>query len=169
MSTADAHPSGPDPAGTPDGSIPQEPGIFARIQAAGYHPDPEEAQAAMLTHMLAAALAFGTCGLLGPLGAVLGLLFSKERKPFLLFHVNQALLFQLVILGAEVALGVVQAAFSFLSIGCLAYLLTPLFLVVWMASVGLSLVTGLAARDGVWRTYPVLGEKVLQEWKPLLT
>ncbi len=154
---------------SPDEKLPQEPGIFGRVRASGYQPTQEEAQQAFQAHLLAAGFAFVSCGLFGPLGAVVGLLLAKERRPFLLFHVNQALVAQLALTVAGFALGIVQVVLTVLSAGCLGWLLIPFSLVLWGAMIVLPIVVGLGAKEGEWKLYPLLGDKVLNEWKPLLT
>ncbi len=164
---------GPTPPGQqpppPQPGLPREPGIFGRAMTSGYQPSQDEAQAAFVTHVLAGSLAFISCGFLGALGAVLGLLLAKERRPFLLYHVNQAIVLQLGVLGASIVLGIVNFVLSVLSAGCLGFLLMPLSLLVWLGGSILPVVVAFAVKEGQWKPYPLVGEKVLNEWKPLVT
>jgi uncharacterized Tic20 family protein len=134
--------------------------------AAGYVPDQEEREHAFYAHVFAALANILTCGMLLPVGAPLvALMMAKQKKPFLLFHVNQSLVFQAACCAAAFSLWM---AVFVLSLVCIGWLLIPLPLLVTLAGTVYPIVVGMAARNGEWKEYPVIGPKVLREWKPFV-
>jgi uncharacterized Tic20 family protein len=149
-------PFAPDPFG---------PGAFGRARDGGYRAPPDECDQAFFTHIGSAVASLLTCGILGVGGALVPYLMAKDRRPFMLFHVNQALAFQatsVVVLAVVGLIGaIVSAVFSCL--GVLVYVAAP---VPWAVSVIYPILIGLRARDGEWSEYPFLGRHVLRDWRP---
>lgn len=122
------------------------------------HPPPtssgEDNNLAMLVHLSGIILAASGLGWLVPLVVWL---VTKERpgREFLTDHAREALNFQLTVLIAGVALGVVGGVLTVLTLGFLGLLWVPLFTVLAIAVVVLCILAGLAAQKGDAYRYPL--------------
>jgi hypothetical protein len=151
-------PAAPDPFG---------PGSFGRVHDGGYRAAPNECDQAFYVHIGGAAASALTCGVLGVGGALVPYLMAKERRPFMLFHLNQAIAFQAASVGALalIMLAGTIVAMVFSCLGFLVYVVAP---IPWAVSVIYPVLVGLRARDGLWSLYPVVGRHVLRDWRPFL-
>lgn len=132
----------------------------------GYQPDEEEATQAFNAHLFGALVALFCCGLLLPVAApFIVFATAKEKRPFMLFHVNQSIMFQAV--AVILILGIDIVSFILGSLTCgIGWILGIVHVVPWIAAVVYPLVVGMAAKRGEWAEYPVIGQKLMREWKP---
>jgi len=133
----------------------------------GYQPDAEEMQQAFHAHLFAGLAAILFCGMIFPVGApLLVMAMAKEKRPFMLYHINQAVIFQAAIFVFNSAMGIVG---GILAIFCVGYLLLALIPIAVLGGAIFAFVIGSGAKAGAWNEYPVVGQKVLREWKPAFT
>lgn len=129
---------------------------------------PQDRTHAAAAHVLGAVVGMFTAGLFLPIVATtLVLIFNTSRHRFVLFHVNQAAWFQLLVSVAASIFGVVFVVVYFMTCG-LGVLLLPLALVPWAFSVLAPLWVALGAYQGRWALYPYLGDWVLDEKQPFI-
>ncbi len=141
-------------------------GYFQRCRLEGYQASPDEREYAFYAHLASAVAAFLFCGMLIPIAApLLPYMLAKEKGPFLLFHTNQALVFQIAIVALNFIIATVATVGSFFCIGALVWLIYP---ITWLAGAVVPLLIAFRTRGGEWAEYPVVGVKVLQEWNPLI-
>lgn len=123
---------------------------------------------AAAAHLLGAVVGIFTAGFLLPiLAPTLVLAFNESRHPFVLYHVNQAAWFQ-VLVSAAAGLGALLFVILYLVTCGVGVLLLPLALVPWLLSVLLPLWVALGAHRGDWTPYPWLGEWVLDQQSPFV-
>ncbi|MGB0678727.1 MAG: hypothetical protein ACPGUV_03600 [Polyangiales bacterium] len=137
---------------------------FWQARHSQYLPSPEECQLAASVHRWAAVADVISLGLLLPMLAPLVALqrgHGRTRGPFLLYHLNQSVLFQGMVFAVNLALALVFAVVTLLTCGVGAVLFILNLLPPLVAAV-YALVMARAARRGLWRTYPWVGAKVLQ-------
>jgi uncharacterized Tic20 family protein len=164
-SPGEALASTPGPAAPPQGDAPG-PGWFGRAAAAGHVPTDREREHAFYAHVAAAALAFLSCSLVFPILAPVAVYaLVKDKTPFVLFHIHQSLIFQAACSAAQILITATGTLSSFFCVGWALYLLG---LVPWLAGSIYALVVGLWARNGEWRGYAVITDKLLHDWKPFL-
>ncbi len=135
-------------------------------------PDQEARDHAFFVHLITAAIALFSASLLIPLaGPLVGYLLDKRRDKFVLFHMNQAFFFQLLVNGTTLAGGVLIAVLSFCTCGIGVILLWPLAIVIgviiWLASFGYPVYQAIRARDGHWERAPIVGDWVAAQDSPL--
>lgn len=140
-------------------------GPFAAAKAAGVIPSEDERQYAFYAHI------FGTLGLLFTassglhlLAPLVPLLMTKERTPFMMFHVNQSLWFQGVLLILNVIVGVTAFILTFF---CIGWLLFPINGLLVLTALIYPIFVALRAKNGEWAEYAVIGEQVLQQKSPV--
>jgi uncharacterized Tic20 family protein len=142
-------------------------GWFEQARAGGYQPSAQEMEHAFYAHLFAAIGAFLFCGtVFGAVAPLLVLAMAKDKGPFLLFHVNQAAIFQGVFFVINTAIGIVGGV---LSIVCIGYFILLLWPFTWLIATIYPLVLAFGAKGGTWVEYPIVGQKVRTEWKPLFT
>jgi len=136
------------------------------VAESGYQPDQEELTQAFNAHLFGGLAAFIFCGLVFPIAAPL-IVFAtaKEKRPFMLYHVNQSLIFQGAFFAINAGIATVGGILTFLCIGYFILLLLP---ITWLIAVIYPLVVGMGAKRGEWTEYPFIGQKLLREWKPLV-
>jgi uncharacterized protein len=135
------------------------PWINARNQ--GYQPTQEEKDKAQFAHLFGGIADFLLGSLFIPIVVpFLVLAMTKDRGPFLMFHVNQSFWFRVAIS----CLQVVCAIITVVTCGFLFFLMfiPPLLSVVY------SLIVGMAAKNGEWKEIPMIGEKVLATTSPVM-
>lgn len=156
-------PQGGTQPGTPD---PATAGWFAQAAAQWPAPNDEEKQNAFYTHLFAAGLNVLCCGFAFPiLGAFAPMMMTKSRHPFLLFHINQSVMFQVVVFAIQMVLVVLGLLLSLLCIGWLMY---PINAIMWLLALIYPIIVGLKAKEGQWEKYAVIGDKVLAMKSPLI-
>ncbi|MCA9601444.1 MAG: hypothetical protein KC417_05450 [Myxococcales bacterium] len=154
---------GPPPtSNAPPPPSPFDAGAFLRARDGGYVPSDDEHQAALYAHLFAAGASFLTLGIgLAVLAPYLAVVITKQKGPFLLFHVNQAAIYQ-------GAVSIVSLSLGLTGMMCCA----PIFLlpVSWLIlGAGYPIYVGLRAQDGLWEEYLFVGAKVLRDWRPFFT
>lgn len=128
-------------------------------------PTEAEKEAAFHAHLLGGLGALVLCGMVFPV--VLPLVpysQANEKTPFMLYHVNQAVIFQAGAFVLNMALATVG---GILALVCVGYLLLMLIPIVWLISAIYPISIAFAARRGVWVEYPIIGRNVLDVWNPL--
>lgn len=152
------------PAPPPPPSYP----FLAAAKANGYVPTEEEKKLAMYSHLFAAGLALICCGTIHyPIGALIPLMMTKARGPFMLFHVNQAVWFHGV---NALAIFVLLTVGGILTIVCVGYVLIAIVPILQLVAVIYPIVVGIQAGNGAWTEYPVAGKRVLESVKrPVFT
>ena len=88
---------------------------------------------------------------------------TKTKHPFLMFHINQALLFQTGLYVLNVVLYVAGAIGNFCLVGWLLY---PFNVVIILVAAVYPIIVGLKAKDGLWEKYAFVGDKVLAMQSP---
>ncbi len=155
----------PQNAGTPTWA--RGPGWFENVRLSGYVPTEYEKEQAFYAHILAGAGAFFTCGLLPPFAwPLLIFALAKERGPFLVYHTNQATLFQVGLYALNIGISIVGAV---LAVVCIGYFLLMLIPIVALLAAIYPLILAFGAKNGEWNEYPIIGPKIRAEWKPLLS
>jgi uncharacterized membrane protein len=155
----------PQNASTP--SWARGPGWFENVRLNGYVPTDYEKDQAFYAHLFAALGAFFTCGLIPPFAwPMLVYAMAKEKPPFLVYHVNQAALFQVALYAVNLGLSVVG---SILAIVCIGYLILMLIPIVALLASIYPLILAFGAKNGEWNEYPIIGPKIRAEWKPVLS
>jgi uncharacterized Tic20 family protein len=162
--------SAPPAEGAPSPALPRPagpgPGWFGQVASSGYVPSDQEREYAFYAHLAAAILAFVSCSFVFPVVApIVVYAVAKEKPPFLLFHVHQSLLFQAACSALQIVITTTGALSSFFCVGWMLFLLG---LVPWLGASIYAFVVGLWARNGEWRGYPFLTDKLLHTWKPFL-
>lgn len=99
----------------------------------------------MLTHLVPI--------LAGPLGAVIMFFSMKGKSPFLDHHTRDSLNFLLTLLLINLALILLGVLLAIVA-GRLAFLVLPLFLIVYIGSLVLEIMACIAANKGLWHRYP---------------
>lgn len=156
--------SAPPAPGTPADA--RGPGWFGTVAASGVEPTEREREHAFYAHLAAAGLAVLSCSLILPILAPVAVYaISKERSPFVVFHVHQSLLFQAACSAAQI---LITAAGTLSSLFCIGWALYLLGLVPWLGGAAYAFVVSLWAHRGEWRGYAVITDKLLHEWKPFL-
>lgn len=153
--------------GAPQGG-PSGPAPFAQARAQGYVPDEEEKTHAFYAHLFAGIASFVTCGAFIPIAAaILPLVMTKGRGPFLLFHINQSAIFQTALIAGNMALSVVVTIVSIFTcgIGGILYILCA---IPPLVATIMPILVGLKVKEGEWAEYPMVGEKVLNARSPLI-
>lgn len=136
--------------------------------AAGQPISSEDRTHAAAAHLLGALVGIFTAGFLLPiLAPTLVLVINKSRSPFVLFHVNQAAWFQ-VLVSAAAGVGVVLFLVLYFVTCGMGLLLLPLAIVPWAISVILPVWVAFGAQRGDWTPYPLLGEWVLDQESPFV-
>jgi hypothetical protein len=149
--------SGPGPAGGGGAAH-----VFGSAKDAGYLPTDQERQAAFYAHAFAAGVAFFSGGFaFAVLAPYLATAVTGQKGPFVLFHVNQAALFQIAVTVLSGFFGI-SGFFC-----CVPWAVLPFSWII--LGVGFPIYVGLGAQRGEWLEYPVIGLKVLREWKPIFT
>lgn len=137
---------------------------LAAAKANGYVPNEEERRLAMYSHLFAAGLALLCCGTIHyPIGALIPLVMSKSRGPFMLFHVNQAAWFHFANAFAILVLLMVGGV---LSIICIGYVLLAIVPILQLIGIIYPIVLGISAGNGSWTEYPIAGKRVLESTNP---
>lgn len=138
-----------------------EPRPFVRARDAGYRPTDEEAAYASYAHWIAALVALLSAGVVLPILAPWIVLFLvRDKGPFVVYHVNQAMAFQLVMLIVAIVVAVPLMTIAFCTLGFGAVLF-PLLFVPAIVAVIVPIFVALATRGGEWKPYPFIGERVL--------
>lgn len=155
-------PYGQQPWGTP----PQpQPAPFATAKASGYQPTQEELDYAFWAHMWAGLANIICCGAIIPVAApLLVLTQTKSRAPFLMYHVNQSVIFQVALFVINTAIAVFGGV---LTIVCIGYLILPLLLVTWIIGIAYPMFLAVASKRGEWVEYAWAGKTALQMRSPL--
>ncbi len=141
---------------------------FAAAKATGYPPNDNDKEAAFYAHLFGALANVLFCGLAVPVVApLIALAIKKERGPFALYHINQAMVFQGVLFAANVVLAIVISIVALFTcgIGGVLFVLNgipPLIGLVY------GIVVALSAKEGQWSEYAVIGPKVLNMKSPLI-
>jgi uncharacterized Tic20 family protein len=160
---------GQQPPGLPPGYPPgypyqPPPNPFATAKAAGYQPTPDELDKAFWAHMFAAGVNLICCGAIFPVVApLLVLSMTKERGPFLMYHVNQSVIFQLALFVINT---VILTASSILMLVCIGYITFFLVLIPWAIGIIYPIIVGIAAKNGEWAEYPIAGAKTMEMRSP---
>jgi uncharacterized membrane protein len=127
---------------------------------------------AALAHLLGAIVGVFTAGVFFPVMATtVVLLFNSTRHPFVLFHVNQAALFQAFVSGVAILAGVIFGLLYVMTCGVVIFLLPVLLLfalIPWSLSVLLPAWLAYRAYKGEWAGYPVIGDFVLDQASPFV-
>jgi uncharacterized membrane protein len=150
------------------GTPPQpQPAPYATAKAQGYQPTQEELDYVMWAHLWA-GLASILCCLVIPIipvaAPLLVLTQTKNRGPFLMFHLNQSVIFQVALFVINTIISVVGGV---LTIVCIGYLLLPLLFVTWMIGMIYPIVIAFAAKRGEWVEYIWAGRTALNMRSPL--
>lgn len=128
----------------------------------------EDRTHAAATHLLGAVVGVFTAGFLLPvLATTLVLVFNSSRHPFVLFHVNQAAWFQLLVSITAVVAGVLFGFLYLVTCG-VGLILLPLVLIPWSLSVAIPAWLAFRAYRGEWAGYPLLGDWVLDQEHPFV-
>lgn len=135
--------------------------------ARGYLADAEEKHYAFVAHLLGALTNACTAGLLLPaLAPLTVLLVTRRRTPFILFHINQAFVFQAVMFTFNLALAVVFALIAVITCGVGKFLFV-FNLVPPTVALIYGVVVAFEVRGGAWCEYAIVGDRVLQMKKPI--
>lgn len=141
---------------------------MSQSQASGEIISPQDRTHAAATHLLGAIVGIFTAGLIAPvLATTLVLVFNSTRHPFVLFHVNQAAWFQLLVSIGAAILGVLFVFVYFVTCG-IGLILLPLALIPWGLSVLVPAWIAWRAYRGEWAPYPILGDWVLDQEHPFV-
>ena len=135
------------------------PWINARNQ--GYQPTQEEKDKAQFAHLFGGIADFIFGSFFIPIVVpFLVLAMTKDRGPFLMYHVNQSFWFRVVISCMQVVCFVI----TMLTCGFLFFLMfiPPLISIVY------SIIVGMAAKNGEWKEIPMIGDKVLNTTSPVM-
>ncbi len=139
---------------------------FADHASSGYTPDEDECFHALLVHLIPAIANVLFLGILIPVISPLTiLLVTKERRPFLLFHLSQSIAFQALLFGANIVLVVLVSLVTILTWGRGADLYFLSFVFPFLGVI-FGLRVGLVASSGEWRKCPIVGEHVLYSRQP---
>jgi uncharacterized Tic20 family protein len=142
------------------------PGWFGTVAATGYQPFDRERELAFYAHLAAALLAIPSCSVVLPILAPIAVYaLAKERTPFVVFHVHQSLIFQAACSAAQILITALGTLSTFFCVGWALFLLG---LVPWLGGAAYAIVVSLWARQGEWRGYAVITDKLLHQWKPFL-
>jgi uncharacterized Tic20 family protein len=127
----------------------------------GYQPTAEEREKAQFANLFGGIADFLLGSLFIPIAVpFLVLAMTKDRGPFLMYHVNQSFWFR-------VAISCMQVAFFIITIITCGFLFFLMFIPP-LISVVFSLIVGMAAKNGEWKEIPMIGEKVLNSSSPVL-
>ena len=96
-------------------------------------------------------------------GALIPLAMNKSKHPFVMFHINQSLIFQTILYVVNIALYILGVIGNFCLVGWLLY---PLNAIIVLVAVIYPIIVGLKAKDGHWEKYAVIGDKVMQMKSP---
>ncbi len=144
------------------GSAP--PGYFAQAAARWPPPSEEDKQHAFFAHLFCALLNLFCCGFIFPFaGALIPLGMTKTKHPFLMFHINQSVLFQGGLYLINIVLYVAGAIGNICLVGWLLY---PFNAILVLLAAVYPIIIGLKAKDGEWAKYAVVGDKVLAMQSP---
>ena len=153
------------PQGAPQGAPGGGQGWFAQAASQCGPPSDEDKQHAFFAHLFCVLLNVFCCGLFFPfLGALIPLAMTKTKHPFVMFHINQSLLFQAAIYLVNVVLYILGAIGNLCLVGWLLY---PLNAILVLIAIIYPIIVGLKAKDGQWEKYAVIGDKVLGMASPL--
>ena len=142
-----------------------QPAPYATAKASGYQPTQEELDYALWAHMWAGLANIICCGAIVPVAApLLVLTQTKNRSPFLMFHVNQSVIFQVALFVINTIIAVFGGA---LTIVCIGYLILPLLLVTWIIGIAYPMFLGIDAKRGEWVEYVWAGKTALNMRSPL--
>ena len=154
--------------GAPQGAPPgpqRAPGYFEQAAPQWPAPTDEDKQQAFYAHLFCALLNLFCCGFIFPMaGALIPLAMNKSKHPFVMFHINQALIFQTIIYIVNIALYILGAIGNFCLVGWLLY---PFNVILYLLAAIYPIIVGLKAKDGHWEKYAVVGDKVMQMTSPL--
>lgn len=131
-------------------------------------PSQDECDIAFLVHILPAIcnlvfLGFGV-QLVVPFFV---LMLVKRKTSFVMFHINQSLYFQGIIFALYIPLFAFCTLITMLTWG-LGFFLYFFPACVLIAGVAYPIMVGLAARNGEWRQYAYIGERVLVSERPFM-
>jgi hypothetical protein len=155
-------------------------GFFEQAKARN-EPIPDSAKAAAgQASLFAGAGAFvgcWLCGLGGPVGAFAGNIMYKDqpKHPFALFHINQLLVFELIIWALNITIGIISYAVSFAIamtgipfVGLIVYVFYLMNFALFLAAVGLPILNMGKAKNGEWNELPLVGKRVMNMKAPIL-
>ena len=151
--------------GAPQGGPPAPPpGYFAQAAAQWPAPSEEDKQHAFFAHLFCALANIFCCGFVFPfLGALIPLAMTKSKHPFVMFHINQALLFQVALYLLNIVVYIAGLIGNFCLVGWLLY---PLNAIIVIFAAIYPIIVGLKAKDGHWEKYAFVGDKVLAMVSP---
>jgi len=139
---------------------------FAEVQAQGYTPTPEECRMAFASHVLG-ALPNLFCPLLAAFAPLLIRARVKQKTPFILFHLNQAVIFQATLLAILVLTFLVVSLIGQITCG-FGYILYVFCFLPPLAGFVYPLMLAPSAKRGEWKAYEWIGEKIFKTRNPII-
>jgi uncharacterized membrane protein len=136
------------------------PSYFEQAAAAAGPPSVDDREHAFYAHLFAAIGNLFSGGVLLPvLAAVLPMMMTESKHPFVVFHVNQSAWYQLFLFAVNLVLALVITVLAFVTcgIGALLYVLCAIPPLVGCVH---PFIVAFKVRDGAWYRYPIVGERV---------
>jgi len=150
--------------GAPQQQDPRGAGWFGQAKDAGYQPDEQEREHAFYAHLFAGLGGFFFCGtVFAVVAPLLVMAMTKERKPFMLYHLNQSVVFQTAFFVLNTAIAMIGGVLTLVCIGYVILMILPITILIQAIY---PIAIAFAAKRGEWIEYPAIGPKVLREWKP---
>jgi uncharacterized protein len=145
-----------------DNAQPQQwPPPWSAARDQGYQPTQEEKDKAQLAHLFGGIADFLLGSLFLPIAVPFLIpMMTKERGPFLMFHINQCFWFR-------VAISCMQVVCFMITIVTCGFLFFLMFIPP-LISIVYSLIVAMAAKNGEWKEIPMIGEKVLASTSPVI-
>lgn len=141
---------------------------FLEAKNANYPLTEDAKQAAFYAHLFGALAAIIFCGtLLNAAAPLLAMALYKEnpKSPFAMYHINQAFIFQGVIVVATIIGYVLWYILMIVTCGIGAFI--PVFIIPPLVGLIYGLVVAFKVKNGEWAGYAVIGEKVLATKSPM--